>query len=106
MKSIIIIIFVLLLTACSKSHQPLPSTVDGKGVESYDRDNADSLNEVILQNVKEDVAPEKKSARSISSSSSNDNYDNMRGFDPASEDDMDDNGMSRYMENNDEEGWD
>ena len=30
--------------------------------------------------------------------------DNMRGFDPASEDDMDDNGMSRYMENNDEEG--
>ena len=34
------------------------------------------------------------------------NYDNMRGFDPASEDDMDDNGMSRYMENDDEEGWD
>lgn len=32
--------------------------------------------------------------------------DNMYGFDPASEDDMDDNGMSRYMENNDEEGWD
>ena len=25
---------------------------------------------------------------------------------PASEDDMEDNGMSRYMENNDEEGWD
>lgn len=32
--------------------------------------------------------------------------DNMRGFDPASEDDMDDNGMSQYMENYDEEGWD
>ena len=31
--------------------------------------------------------------------------DNMRGFAPASEDDMDDNGMSRYMENDDEEGW-
>ena len=30
--------------------------------------------------------------------------DNMRGFDPASEDDMEDNGMSRYMENDDEEG--
>ena len=28
------------------------------------------------------------------------------GFDPVSEDDMDDNGMSRYMENNDEDGWD
>ena len=32
--------------------------------------------------------------------------DNMRGFDPASEDDMEDNGMSRYIKNNDEEGWD
>lgn len=32
--------------------------------------------------------------------------DNMRGFDPASEDDMDDNGMTRYMEANDDEGWD
>jgi hypothetical protein len=42
-----------------------------------------------------------------SSSRSNvEDYDNMRGWDPASEDDMDDNGMSRYMENNDEEGWD
>lgn len=28
------------------------------------------------------------------------------GFAPASEDDMDDNGMSRYMETDDEEGWD
>ena len=28
------------------------------------------------------------------------------GDDPVSEDDMDDNGMSRYMENDDEEGWD
>ena len=44
-----------------------------------------------------------------SSSSSRRSYkepDNMRGFDPASEDDMDDNGMSRYMENTDDEGWD
>ena len=32
--------------------------------------------------------------------------DGRHGFDPASEDDMDDNGMSRYMENNDERGWD
>lgn len=32
--------------------------------------------------------------------------DNMRGWDPASEDDSRDNGTSRYMENNDEESWD
>ena len=44
---------------------------------------------------------------SLSSSSHEDQQlDNMRGFDPASEDDMHDNGMTRYMEVNDEEGWD
>ena len=32
--------------------------------------------------------------------------DGMRGFDPAFEDDTEDNGISRYMENNDDEGWD
>lgn len=46
------------------------------------------------------------STSSRSSSSSSRYSDNMRGFDPASEDDMDDNGMSRYMENDDDEGWD
>ena len=30
----------------------------------------------------------------------------MRSFDPASEEDSEDNGMSRYMENYDDEGWD
>jgi len=54
--------------------------------------------------------PEKESPKTVSSSStSRRSYkepDNMRGFDPASEDDMDDNGMTRYMEANDEESWD
>ena len=35
-----------------------------------------------------------------------DDDDNMRGWDPASEDDTHDNGMSRWSENNDEKGWD
>ena len=48
----------------------------------------------------------RSSATSSRSSSSSHYSDNMRGFDPASEDDMDDNGMSRYMENDDDEGWD
>ena len=64
--------------------------------------------------VKEDPAEEKRVKKNsipsrsstYSSSRSNDDYDNMRGFDPASEDDMDDNGMSRYMDNDDDEGWD
>ena len=56
--------------------------------------------------------PEIESPKTISPSSSSssrcsyEESDNMRGFDPASEDDMDDNGMSRYMENTDDEGWD
>ena len=51
-------------------------------------------------------SPVKSSSSASSRSHKSNEYDNMRGFDPASEDDMDDNGMSRYMENNDEEGWD
>ncbi|MBQ6190299.1 MAG: hypothetical protein IJK45_09030 [Bacteroidaceae bacterium] len=35
-----------------------------------------------------------------------DESDNLRGFDPIWEDDMEDNGMTRYQENYDEEGWD
>ena len=51
--------------------------------------------------------PEGFSSQSFGSYSSNigeDDYDNMCDFDPASEDDMDDNGMSRYMENYDDKG--
>lgn len=48
--------------------------------------------------------PSSGSSYSYSSSPST-QTDNMRGFDPAFEDDTEDNGMSRYMENNDEEGW-
>ena len=60
---------------------------------------------------KEEPKVEEKSSVPASSSSlsrtyKSNNYDNMRGFDPASEEDMDDNGMSRYMDNNDEGGWD
>lgn len=51
--------------------------------------------------------PVNESAKTVApaTSSSRQEPDNMRGFDPPSEDDMDDNGMTRYMEVNDEEGW-
>lgn len=51
------------------------------------------------------AADESEKSMGASTYSHSSTTDNMRGFDPASEDDMDDNGMSRYMENNDEEGW-
>lgn len=91
--------------------------------DGLDWEYLDSIHKVQQKDyvVKEKAALEKYNAQEpgkhspVSSSSSggyssNDEeekeYDNMRGFDPASEDDMEDNGMSRYMENNDEEGWD
>lgn len=66
--------------------------------------------------VSETIKPKAKKSGNYSSSSiskshsytvhnNDDDDENMRGFDPPSEDDMDDNGMSRYIENNDEEGW-
>ena len=80
----------------------------------------DTVSEVKQVNEEKKDAPVSPASSSVSSSrSTSSSYgssssykhrekepDNMRGFDPASEDDMDDNGMSRYMENNDEEGWD
>ena len=60
--------------------------------------------------IREQEKLQKEQSISFNSSASKSSHkvkqDNMRGFDPASEDDLDDNGMSRYMENNDEEGWD
>lgn len=67
--------------------------------------NASELKDASKAEEKKSV-PVSSSSSSSSRSSRSSDYDNMRGFDPASEDDMDDNGMSRYMENNDEEGWD
>ena len=64
--------------------------------------------DTIRASVKEDMPKEEKASTPVSAASRfhvSTSNDNMRGFDPASEDDMDDNGMSRYMENDDEEGW-
>lgn len=49
----------------------------------------------------------RKMARDIVNSGKNDRKrsNNMRGWDPASEDDSDENGMDRYMENDDDKGW-
>lgn len=65
----------------------------------------DSIKEVRKKEHEEYV---RKMARDIVNSGRNDSRrsDNMRGWDPASEDDSDENGMDRYMENDDERGWD
>ena len=78
----------LLLSCQNKSQQqdvPSPYLIERVG----------QLNDSSSTIVHEEPAVERKKPE----------VDNMRGFDPASEDDMDDNGMSRYMENNDDSGW-
>ena len=103
------------LVGCLGCHQAPPSSYDDsyKYERSYSSDEvmdkSDSVVEKALNDAAEVASKSKAYSSTGSYSSSYDNeevYDNMRGFDPASEDDMEDNGMTRYMENNDEEGWD
>ena len=104
---VVTIFLMLLFTACgSKSRQTEPIIYDDNLiVEQVEPDTVATA----VQNEAPKVE-EKTSVPASSSSSSrthkSSSYDNMRGFDPASEDDMEDNGMSRYMENNDYEEWD
>ena len=106
-KAFGILAVVLLLLSCqNKSRQEYsPTLTETQSEESYQQPDT-----VVIEDVKElqeEVkVPSTPTAPSSSHSHESSSYDNMRGFDPASEDDMDDNGMSRYMENNDEEGWD
>ena len=109
-KTIIVILTVVLLLACgnNKTHQT-ESVIfyNQAGVEQSDPDTiASSVREGVPTMEEKPSTPTSSSSASSSRSRKSSSYDNMRGFDPASEDDMDDNGMSRYMENNDEEGWD
>ena len=94
----------MLIACCDCGKQRVVEYEEEIPVFATDTTHKDSVN----------VTPEKQTDRldtaptssSSSSSSRATKQDNMRGFDPASEDDMDDNGMSRYFDNNDDEGWD
>lgn len=102
---------VVLLLSCGnkdKSDLPMSDVEEGWG-ERYQKELEDSMaKEKALHDepVKETVTNPTSVSSSSGSSGVHRSSDNMRGFDPASEDDMHDNGMRRYMENNDDEGWD
>ena len=102
---------VVILLSCgnkAKSDLPLSDVEEGWG-ERYQKELEDSLakEKALHEETTKESATKPMSASSSSVSSEvHGSSDNMRGFDPASEDDMDDNGMRRFMENNDEEGWD
>lgn len=103
-------IIIICLFSCGNKTNNITPTSDleeGWG-ERYQKELEDSLaKEKALHDdpEKESVAKPMSVSNSSVSSSVHSSSDNMRGFDPASEDDMEDNGMRRYMENNDEEGW-
>jgi hypothetical protein len=95
------LLFLLLLCSCSKK-RPLPSSDTISLYVSEDTLTIDSVKEQSSIDVLTS-APIKTTTPSQTRYKPK---DNMRGFDPASEDDSDDNGMTRYMEVNDDEGWD
>ncbi len=107
MKKIIIIFFLVsILYSCSNRKTPEPfSTQEDLSYEFQ----GDSLKADSIANDGGTIKLHDKSIGNTADYSyekEREEADNMRGWDPASEDDMPDNGMSRYMENNDEEGWD
>ncbi len=102
MKNIIIILLSsMVLVACGNSEQKQSDYIEFIPVSK----NESVRNEDTIPTDKK-TSGRPSTAKSSSSQSSGISHDNMRGFDPASEDDIDDNGMSRYFENNDDEGWD
>ena len=111
MKHVPIILLGALLLACGE--QKKQREAEWSSVEVEEPRNTDLTQDTVKAAAsapKEDLEPVKEpvpsSSKSVRSSPKKYNDDNLRGWDPASEDDMDDNGMSRYMENYDEEGWD
>ncbi len=102
-KALAIIVFGLLLLSCgSKTPKARRAVMDYEtGVERTAPDTA--VQGKAKRNVGTGKAEKVKTTATEKHKPGND--DNMRGFDPASEDDLPDNGMNRYMENNDEEGW-
>ena len=92
-RSVVIFVILLLLVGCGKKKETVrftPTILEGR--------------ESIVDSVGEKEAPQER-REGVTERQVEGEYDNMRGFDPAWEDDMEDNGMRRFMENNDDEGW-
>ena len=125
MNKIVSVVLVILqsafLACCNGCNQSPPPSYHEVPVKDAPPKElvVDTVSEVKQADEEKKDAPVSPASSSVSTSRSTSSYgssssyshgekelDNMRGFDPASEDDMNDNGMSRYMENNDEEGWD
>lgn len=77
-----------------------------EGFQLYDTDSIGARDSMAIKEMpKEDPKAQLPASSSSSKRSSYKPNDNMQRFDPPSEDDMDDNGMSRYMNAYDDEDW-
>ena len=72
---------------------------------SYEPDTISTRDSVVKEVPKEGPKAQLPVSSLSSKKSSYRPNDNMQRFDPPSEDDMDDNGMSRYMNAYDDEDW-
>ena len=104
MKYFYCLLAALVLIVVSCSNRKHPSEYYPSSSSSYD-----SYTKPVKQDSAKYETTDQRPSNSASSSESKykeKDLDNMRGFDPASEDDMDDNGMQRYFDANDDEAWD
>lgn len=108
-SGIILLVFALLFVVglISYNNRRYEHHYDPSQYETINTETDIEDDTYVPDSVEIDETDEPKPVKSTSSSRNTyKEPDNMRGFDPASEDDMDDNGMTRYMEANDDEGWD
>jgi hypothetical protein len=83
---------------------PYPLMPDG--FQLYDTDTIGARDSMAIKEMpKQEPQTPLPTSSSSSKRSSYKPNDNMQRFDPPSEDDMDDNGMSRYMNAYDDEDW-
>lgn len=111
MKKVMTVMLVsscLVLLACGNKDKKTEPIIyeDQSDIEELLAGTVANSAQIDASKEKEDSSTRVDSSSFSSHTSKSMKYDNMRGFDPASEDDMEDNGISRYMENNDDEGWD
>ena len=105
MKYFYCLLAALVLIVVSCSNRKHPSEYYPKSVTSYDS-YTEPARQDSVKHVTTDQQPSSSASSSGNSKYNEKELDNMRGFDPASEDDMDDNGMQRYFDANDDEAWD
>lgn len=98
-----LISILMVMTSCSNRKTPVDSNTHDFPTYNTTRESAKT--DSVIKDVS-NMEPVNTKSSSYSSSRKEKELDNMRGFDPASEDDMDDNGMQRYFDANDDEAWD